>query len=184
MLRQVATLSSLSNIRFWHTTASWPPSQVGKGEFPEPLLQMGELKNHSEPTLCWCKGAVVSKLQPDSASFTQVKFHVKAVNILKTMTTSRFRSKIIEITVLPWQWWIFTEFVPFRFLAVSWILSSSYTYLYQNFSRKTEVISIMSKNSEWWPQLWTCRAHATQNSRKYITEDLMHIFPLQEFAFP
>lgn len=190
MLRQVATLPSLSNIRFWHTTASWSPSQAGKGGFPRPLLQMGELTNHFEPTLHWCKGAVVSNIQSDSASSSDSgEICVKAVNIMYTKTTSRFRWKIIQITVLPWQWWIFTESVPFRFLAVSWILSRSYTYLYQNFSRKTEVISDMSKTSEWWPQLWTCYCGAGHVQLRTVESTsqrrtLCKLFPCKSLLFP
>lgn len=122
----------------------------------------------------------------------RVKFPIKTVNTWKTETISRFRWKIIQITVLPWQWcgWFLLNLLPLDFLqSLDRIISSSYAYLHQNFSMKTEIFSNLSKISEWQPQLWTCYCGAGHTQLRTAAHtslglNFMQILPLEEFAFP
>lgn len=121
-----------------------------------------------------------------------MKFPTKTVSIWKTKTISRFRWKTVQITALPWQWcgWFLLYLFPLDFLqSLDRIRSSSYAYLHQNFSRKSEIISNMSKIPEWRPQFWTCYrgvGHMQLRTAASTSRgpNFMQVLPLEEFAFP
>lgn len=159
--------------------------------FPQPALQMGELtssQRHSDAKMLLC----LSYSQILQVQLIRVKFPVKMVNIWKTKTISRFRWKIIQITVLPWQWYglFLLNLFPVDFLqSLDRRIISSYAYLHQDFSRKSEIISNMSKTSEWWPQLWTWYCGVGRMQLRTVAstsqgQNFMQVLPLEEFTFP